>query len=1049
MRRVVSRVTVLAALVAAAACGLAAATPAHAPDRGVVARAAAATTLPPVRHVFIIVLENEAASVSFGADSPAPYLAKTLPSEGAYLPEYHAVGHVSNDNYIAMISGQPPNPENQSDCQYFDNFPTSITGSYGAEEGAGCVYPSNIQTIGNQLDAAGFTWRDYDEEMGADPSRESATCAHPAIGTEDHTQVAEAKDMYATRHNPFVYFHSIIDNQSFCDSHVVNLNLLPADLASASTTPNYVFIVPDLCDDGHDSPCADGEPGGLVSANAFLEKWVPKITSSPAFKDQNGLLIVTFDESADSDTSSCCGEIPGPGSPEPGLTGPGGGDVGAVLLSPCIKPGTVSMVPYNHYSMLRSIEDLFGLGHLGYAQLPGETDFGSDIFTRACNLPPSLRLGPARVRGSGTRSPRVLLSWSSTAPGATFDVQVKQGGAWRALLTNSSRSSLTYAARSGATYSFRVSATNGIGLSSLWKTEKVVVAKAKAARHAEREAVSAGSTGLPPIRHVFVIVLENESASVTFGANPPAPYLAKTLTSEGAYLPEYHAVGHNSNDNYIAMISGQAPNTDNEEDCQIYGDFPTTATGSYGQQEGEGCIYPADIQNIATQLDTAGYTWRDYNQSMGNDPTREAAECGHPAVGSKDGTQDETSTDAYATRHNPFVYFHSIIDDTTLCDTHVVNLNLLPGDLANAADTPNYVFITPDLCSDGHDAKCSDPSRPGGFAGIEQFLQQWVPQITRSPAFKQQNGLLLITFDEAATSDTSACCGEIPGPGSPEPGITGPGGGDVGAVLLSPCIKPGTVSTVPYNHYSMLRTVEDLFGLPHLGYAQLPGESDFGSDVFTKKCNSPPGLTVKAPALASQVTALPRVIASWSSSTAGASFEVQARRTSGASAGAWQTLLRASSKRSVALSAKAGETLQVRVMAVNGLGLSSRWTTKTIVFPTGAKAPGAQLTGHWRRSPVRDAWEHEAIIGSGAGSAYTLSYTGGSVAIIGSRWPQAGRARITFDGRARTIDLRSSPRPHARQVLYRAGAGVGRHTLTITVLSGDIPIEGLAITNLR
>ena len=79
---------------------------------------------------------------------------------------------------------------------------------------------------------------------------------------------------------------------------------------------------------------------------------------------------------------------------------------------------------------------------------------------------------------------------------------------------------------------------------------------------------------------------------------------------------------------------------------------------------------------------------------------------------------------------------------------------------------------------------------------------------------------MIITFDEAATSDTSSCCGEIPGPDSPEPGVNGPGGGDVGAVLLSPCIAPGTVSTVPYNHYTMLRSVEDIFGLPHLGYAQ-------------------------------------------------------------------------------------------------------------------------------------------------------------------------------------------------------------------------------------
>jgi hypothetical protein len=64
------------------------------------------------------------------------------------------------------------------------------------------------------------------------------------------------------------------------------------------------------------------------------------------------------------------------------------------------------------------------------------------------------------------------------------------------------------------------------------------------------------------------------------------------------------------------------------------------------------------------------------------------------------------------------------------------------------------------------------------------------------------------------------------------PGVIGPGGGRVGAVLLSPFIQPGTVSAVPYNHYSTLRYIEDTFGLAHLGYAGKSGLKVFGSDVF-------------------------------------------------------------------------------------------------------------------------------------------------------------------------------------------------------------------------
>ena len=109
-----------------------------------------------------------------------------------------------------------------------------------------------------------------------------------------------------------------------------------------------------------------------------------------------------------------------------------------------------------------------------------------------------------------------------------------------------------------------------------------------------------------------------------------------------------------------------------------------------------------------------------------------------------------------------------------------------------------------------------------------------------SPAFKQQNGLLIVTFDEAATSDTSSCCGEIPGPAARSPETPDPAGAKSAPCCCRPASRPGTVSQLPYNHYSMLRSVEDMFGLPHLGYAQLPGETSFGSDVFNRRARPRP-----------------------------------------------------------------------------------------------------------------------------------------------------------------------------------------------------------------
>jgi hypothetical protein len=436
-------------------------------------------------------------------------------------------------------------------------------------------------------------------------------------------------------------------------------------------------------------------------------------------------------------------------------------------------------------------------------------------------------------------------------------------------------------------------------------------------------ALQAGAqAALPPIRHVFIIVLENESATTTFARSSPAPYLSRTLRAEGAYLPHYYGIGHQSNDNYISMISGQAPNVLTQADCLTYSDLVPGAIGTYGQASGLGCLYPASVPTIASQLQSAGLTWRDYNESMGDDPTREASVCGHPGVGMIDNTQRASATDSYATRHNPFVYFHSIIDDTTLCDTHVVNLTALPNDLARAADTPNYVFITPNLCNDGHDAPCAS-GQPGGLRQADSFLRQWVPRITGSPAFRDQNGLLVITFDEGATTDTASCCGEIAGPGSPLPGIIGSGGGDVGAVLLSPCIAPGTVSALPYNHYTLLRSIEDLFGLSHIGYAGLPAEQSFGADVFAPGCVSPP------PTVAISVRVIgSRATVRWRARVAlTLDFAVQVH----VGGGRWRTLLRNTRRHSLGFVLRRGRRYRFRVRAVEAAAVSGPWATSAVV----------------------------------------------------------------------------------------------------------------------
>ena len=341
------------------------------------------------RHVFVIVLENQSFDTSFGTQSQAPYLAQALPSLGALLPNYFGVGHSSLPNYIALIGGQAPNRDTQLDCPVFAEFRMSQPqlDAHGQALGRGCVYPPQVQALPDQLEAQNLSWKAYMEDMGNDPSRESATCGHPALGAQEKSYNAAQSDKYATRHNPFVYFHSIIDDQARCEAHIVNLERLSSDLQSAATTANYNFVTPNLCNDGHDPQCLDGALGGMAAVDEFLQKWVPLITSSAAFRE-DGLLVVTFDETdmvGPEGSTACCGEQPLASAKRfpPGLNGPGGGRIGAVMISPFIKPGTVSSEAYNHYSLLRSIEDFFGLGHLGYAAEPDLRPLGMDVFTRS------------------------------------------------------------------------------------------------------------------------------------------------------------------------------------------------------------------------------------------------------------------------------------------------------------------------------------------------------------------------------------------------------------------------------------------------------------------------------------------------------------------------------------------------------------------------------------------------------------------------------------------------------------------------------------------
>jgi phosphatidylinositol-3-phosphatase len=393
-------------------------------------------TLPPVKHVFLIVLSDHGYDQAFGANSQAPYLAKTLTKQGEMLTNYYAVAGSSLANQIALISGQGPTPQTATNCpQYSDITPGTISAdpndtlNQGQVLGNGCLYPAQTLTLADQLNGAGKEWRAYVEDVGNGQPGEAKTCRHPAAGATDPEQSPRPGDPYVTWRNPFVYFHSLTDGTA-CSTNDVGLDQLAPDLKKGTKAPAFSYIVPNRCHDGAEDPCAPGAPAGLAAADAWLKTTVPEIEKSAAYKD-GGLIAITFDEAPQSgqnpDPSACCDnptQYPNmPAAPSSGTTGPsgttaptgttttptgttaptgttgpsgtttpptstgnttptgGGGHVGLLLISSFVKAGTTNDLDYyNHYSLLKSIEDIFTLDHLGYAADPALPVFDQTVY---------------------------------------------------------------------------------------------------------------------------------------------------------------------------------------------------------------------------------------------------------------------------------------------------------------------------------------------------------------------------------------------------------------------------------------------------------------------------------------------------------------------------------------------------------------------------------------------------------------------------------------------------------------------------------------------
>jgi hypothetical protein len=301
------------------------------------------------------------------------------------------------------------------------------------------------------------------------------------------------------------------------------------------------------------------------------------------------------------------------------------------------------------------------------------------------------------------------------------------------------------------------------------------------------------------IKHVFVVSLASSGYEAAFGTTPRMPYLATTLRPQGDLLTNFKLLDATALPNSVAAISGQPPSAATRADCPDYG----------------ACVFSAETLTLADQLGLAKYDWRAYMEGMVNPETGQPDNCVYP----QPGAPEATVPGGYAARLNPFVYFHSLLDLGD-CATSDVPFTELEKDLKKIDSTPNYSYISPNLCNAGISGQCAPGAADGaadGAAAADAFLATLVPKILASPAYKK-DGLLIVTFGQVNTTAPV------------DPAVPAPAGDPlkVGTLLVSPFVTAGATDAVAYDPYSLLRSTEDLFGLSALGKAEGTKVRSFG-----------------------------------------------------------------------------------------------------------------------------------------------------------------------------------------------------------------------------
>lgn len=324
-------------------------------------------TMPRYEHILVIIAENKGASTILGNPSAAPELNRLANTYGVATHFYGEV-HPSEGNYVAMLGGDTFGIHD--DDAFYCRPDTRDPYCRGAGSAGYADHTVRATSLMDQLEARHLTWKGYLQNL---PEPGSKAIFWPAPGEPVAGVPAR---LYAAKHNGFLNFEHVQKDPALAEK-LVDFDALERDLASGHL-PAFAHIVPNQCNDMHglapspatEQDCAVG-PDLIRRGDRFIGELVARIMRSPAWDGRgNNAIVITFDESdhdAAAGDQGCCGYQPG------SLANYGGGPIPTIVITNHGPRGVIDPTPYNHYSLLRTIEEAFGIGqYIGHAADDGQ-----------------------------------------------------------------------------------------------------------------------------------------------------------------------------------------------------------------------------------------------------------------------------------------------------------------------------------------------------------------------------------------------------------------------------------------------------------------------------------------------------------------------------------------------------------------------------------------------------------------------------------------------------------------------------------------------------